>query len=229
MRVPWSDLPPGLLVEACVTSVDEAVAAVAAGAGRLELCRALAVGGLTPDPALLAAVKEAVSVPVFCMARPREGGFVHSASEVAATLDDVRALAGAGADGVVVGFLRVDATVDAEATALAVAAAGGLPVTFHRAFDAVADPLSALGTVRAAGVCRVLTSGGAGAARENADVLARLVERASEGWARGRVEILVGGGVRADHVRHLVAHTGAREVHARASAVPGVCRALRGQ
>lgn len=219
-----------VLVEACVTSVDEAVAAVAAGAGRLELCRDLDLGGLTPGLDLVAAVKAAVAIPVFCMARPRAGGFVLAADEVDATLHDVGELAAAGADGVVVGFLRPDGTPDTEATARAVAAAGGLPVTFHKAFDQVPDPLTALEGLAEAGVARVLTAGGPGAARENADVLAGLVAKAADSRLLGRgVGILVGGGVRADHVRHLVAHTGAREVHARASAVPGVCRALRGQ
>lgn len=219
----------GILVEACVTSLEAAVASVDAGARRLELCRDLDVGGLTPGLDLLAAVKASVAVPVFCMARPRAGGFVYSAEEVDATLQDVGELAEAGADGIVIGFLRPDGWVDVAATARAVVAAGELPVTFHKAFDDAQDLTEALETLGGAGVSRVLTSGGPGAARENADVLARLVERASAGWSAGSgVEVLIGGRVRADHVRHLVAYTGAREVHARASAVPGVCRALAG-
>lgn len=218
--------PDPVLVEACVTSVEEAVAAEAAGARRLELCRDLEVGGLTPGLDLLAAVKGAVAVPVFCMARPRAGGFVYAAEEVDATLRDVRALEAAGADGIVAGFLDPGGRVDAGATARAVGVAGDLPVTFHRAFDELPDPLAALSALAHVGVSRVLTAGGPGSARENTDVLARLVAGATEGLAGKRVEILVGGRVRADHVGHLVAYTGAREVHARATAVPGVCQAL---
>jgi copper homeostasis protein len=212
----------GILVEACVTSVDEAVDAVRSGAHRLELCRDLEVGGLTPSLALLDDVRAAVDVPVFCMARGGAGGFVPVAGEADAVARDVAALRGAGAPGVVVGFLRPDGLVDEVAMRLAVEAAGGLPVTFHRAFDHTPDLPEALETLAALGVARVLTGGGPGAARDHADTLAELVARGA-----GRVQILVGGRVRGDHVRHLVEYTGAQEVHARAEGVAAVCRALR--
>jgi len=211
-----------VLVEACVTTVDEAVGAARAGAHRLELCVDLDVGGLTPPVELVEAVRAAVEVPVFCMAR-RQAGFVTATGEADAVARDVEALRGAGAPGVVVGFLRPDGHVDEAATRAAVEAAGGLPVTFHRAFDHTPDLFEALDTLAHLGVERVLTGGGPGAARDHADVLAALVARSS-----GRVEILVGGRVRGDHVRDLVVRTGAREVHARAEGVAAVCRALSG-
>lgn len=211
----------GVVIEACVTSVAEAVDAQRAGAHRLELCRDLDTGGLTPAGALIEAVKQAVSLPVFVMARPHEGPFHLSPGEIEATLRDVEAVRRAGADGVVVGFLRPDGSVDGDAAGAAVAAAGPLPVTFHRAFDETPDPESGLEVLARAGVARVLTAGGPLAARHNADMLAALIRQAG-----GRIGILVGGGVREDHVRHLVAYTGAREVHARASAIRGVVRSL---
>ncbi len=209
------------LIEACVTTLDEAVGAVQAGAHRLELCRDLDTGGLTPPPALLAAVRAAVDVPVFAMARTRPGPFVLEVHEVALLLADVTALRGAGADGIVMGALHHDGTVDGGTTRLCVEAAADLPVTFHRAFDEVADPLAALDVLIDLGVRRVLTAGGPGRARDHADRIAALVRHASD-----RIAILAGGGVRGDHVRHLVAFTGVREVHARASAIPGLSRAL---
>ncbi|HSW30593.1 MAG TPA: copper homeostasis protein CutC [Longimicrobiales bacterium] len=210
----------GVLVEACVTTVDEAVGAARSGARRLELCVDLDVGGFTPPLALLDAVRAAVDIPVYCMAR-RASGFMTTPGEAEAVARDVEALRGAGAPGVVVGFLAPDGRVDEAATRLAVDAAGGLPVTFHRAFDHAPDLFEALETLAALGVGRVLTGGGPGAARDHADTLAELVARGA-----GRVEILVGGRVRGDHVRHLVEYTGAREVHARAEGVDAVCRAL---
>jgi copper homeostasis protein len=211
----------GVLVEACVTTVDEAVGAASAGTHRLELCVDLDVGGMTPPLALLRSVRAAVDLPVFCMAR-RSAGFVAEPGEAEAVARDVEALRDAGAAGVVVGFLLPGGRVDEAATRLAVDAAGGLPVTFHRAFDHAADPRETLEAVAALGVVRVLTGGGLGAARDHVDALAELVARAA-----GRVEILVGGRVRGDHVRWLLERTGAREVHARAEGVAGVCRALR--
>lgn len=210
-----------VLIEACVTSVDEAVGAREAGAHRLELCRDLDVGGLTPAPELVAAVKAAVDIPVFVMARPRAGSFHFSPREIQSTLRHVEAVIHAGADGVVVGFLEPDGSVDAAATVAAVVAAGSAPVTFHRAFDETPDPERSLEVLVEARVRRVLTAGGSLTARDNADMLAVLIRRAAD-----RLEILVGGGVREDHVGHLVAFTGAREVHARASAIRGIVRGL---
>lgn len=210
-------------MEACVTAVDEAVGAEEAGAHRLELCANLETGGLTPPLSMVAAVKRAVRVPVFVMVRPRAGAFVFSADEVEETLRDMGRVADAGADGVVVGFLTAEGEVDAASVARAVSVAGSLPVTFHRAFDRTPDLRASLGTLASLGVRRILTGGGPGAARHHADALRELVRE-----AEGGVEILVGGQVRGDHARHLVAYTGAREVHARAEGIAGVCRALRG-
>jgi len=213
----------GVLIEACVTSLDEAVGAQEAGAHRLELCRDLDAGGLTPTGSLLRAVKEAVSIPVVAMARPGAGSFHLSPGGIEATLRDVDAMRRAGADGIVVGFLDADGSVDGASTAAAVAAAGSLPVTFHRAFDEIPDPEWGLEVLVDAGVARVLTAGGPLAARHNADMLAALIRQGA-----GRIGILVGGRVREDHVRHLVAYTGAREIHARAAAVGGIARSLAG-
>ena len=192
-----------------------------AGADRLELCRDLDTGGLTPPVDLLAEVRAAVEVPVFAMARARPGPFVLEGDEVDRVVADVRALRDAGADGIVTGALHADGTVDAAATRLCVVAAGPLPVTFHRAFDDVPDAFAGLETLVDLSVRRVLTAGGAGRARDHVDRLADLVRRAGD-----RITIVAGGGVRGDHVRHLVASTGVGEVHARASAIPGVSRAL---
>jgi copper homeostasis protein len=181
----------------------------------------LDTGGLTPPLELLAEVRAAVDVPVFAMARTRPGTFALEVHEVALLLADVTSLRHAGADGIVVGALHRDGTVDVGTTRLCVEAAGALPVTFHRAFDEAPDPLGALDTLVEVGVRRVLTGGGPGAARDHADGLAALVRHAD-----GRLAIVAGGRVRADHVRHLVAYTGVSEVHARASAVGGIARAL---
>lgn len=194
-----------------------------AGAHRLELCVDLEVGGLTPPPELLREVKGRVDIPVFTMARVRAGSFVCTEDEVARTSGAIAEMAAAGADGVVVGFLGVTGGVDIDALARAVEAAGSLSVTFHRAFDELRDLPAGLQALGEAGVHRVLTAGGPGAARDNADALAELVRASGEG-----VEILIGGGVRGDHVRHLASYTGAREVHARAAAIRGIVRALRG-
>ncbi|HJQ21828.1 MAG TPA: copper homeostasis protein CutC [Gemmatimonadaceae bacterium] len=199
-----------VLVEACVDSVVSAVAAERGGATRLELCASLADGGTTPSAGMLAAVKAAVRIPVFVIARPRGGAFVHSAEEIGVMRLDIEAARMLGADGVAAGVLTPNGRIDAEQLHALVAAAGNLPVTFHRAFDLVRDRDRALDTLIELGVKRVLTSGGAGTALEGVAGIATLVKRAA-----GRIEVMAGGGVREEHVQELVHRTGVREVHVR--------------
>lgn len=214
-----------IVVEACVTGLGEAVACVAVGARRLELCRDLAVGGLTPDLAVARAVCGAVSAPVFAMVRSSAGPFHATPREVDALGRTIADLARAGVSGIVLGFLDRERRIDRAALSdlCAVAVAASLPVTFHRAFDEIAEFEPALESLIEAGVARVLTAGGLRSAWDGRDRLARLVALAG-----GHITIVAGGGVRADHVGALIEATGVREVHARASAVGGLCGALGG-
>ena len=199
-----------MLVEACVDSVESSRAAERGGAGRLELCDALFDGGTTPSAGMIAACREAVAIPLFVIIRPRGGGFMYSATELDVMRRDIVAARGLGADGVVIGPLRADGTVHDEHTRALVEVAGDLPVTFHRAFDFVPDLDAALEALVAAGVGRVLSSGGAPTAREGAATLASLVRRGG-----ARIGVMAGGSVREEHVRELVETTGVREVHVR--------------
>jgi copper homeostasis protein len=199
-----------VLFESCVDSLAAAEASAAGGAGRIELCARLDVGGTTPDADLIARCAGTLRVPVFVMIRPRGGAFVHDAPEIAAMAADIRRAAAAGAHGMVFGGLRPDATVDVEAMRRLLDAARPLPVTCHKAIDAARDPLEALDALLALGVDRVLTSGGAATAAEGAATIARMVARAG-----GALTVMAGGGVRTANVEALVARTGVREVHAK--------------
>jgi copper homeostasis protein len=203
-----------VLVEACVDSVASALAAERGGARRLELCDALFDGGTTPSAGMIAACKAAVSIPLFVMIRPRGGGFVYSDAERDVMQRDVVVARELGADGVVIGGLRRDGTVDLTLVRLLVEAADGLPVTFHRAFDLTPSLAESLAWLADAGVQRILTSGGAPTAADGATVLADLVRRAGS-----RVVVMAGGGVREENVRELVAVSGVREVHVRLTRV----------
>lgn len=211
-----------VLVEAAVESLDDALSAVAGGAGRLELCARLDVGGTTPDLALIECVVREARVPVLAMIRPRGGDFVHSSAELARMHADVRDALRAGAAGVVLGALDATSRVDVAATASLVRAAGGAPVTFHRAIDDTPDALEALDVLIELGVARVLTSGGAPTALDGAEVLAALVQRAGD-----RVTIVAGGGVRGGNARLVVERTGVRELHARCEGDAARIRAIR--
>lgn len=220
--------PLSVLLEACVTTPEEAVAAVLGGAGRLELCRDLELDGLTPGLPLLEAVRGALAdagharVPVFCMLRDEEGGFRLSAAARAGLAHRARELVVGGAAGLVFGALDADGGVDASAVEVVVRAAGERPVTFHRAFDGIADAPGTLRLLRELGVSRVLTAGGPGRGWDQRESLRELVTLSSHGGPT----VLGAGGIRGDHVAELVRYTGLVEVHARAAAFPGVARAL---
>lgn len=199
-----------MLVEACVDSIESARAAEAGGAGRLELCDNLAEGGTTPSAGVIAVCREQVGIPLFVLIRARGGDFLYSEADADAMVCDVGVARELGADGVVVGGLRADGSLDLELTRRLVDAARPMGVTFHRAFDVCRDPDEALEELIAMGVDRVLTSGQAATASDGASTIARLVERAG-----GRIGILAGGGVNEENAAALVAATGVREIHVR--------------
>lgn len=198
------------LVEAAVETLDSALAAERAGADRIELCDNLSEGGTTPDGELVAAIVERIQLPVFVLIRPRAGDFVYSESEFDVMIRDIELTRTMGIAGIVSGALDVKGRVNVKRTRSLVKAAGGLPVTFHRAIDSAADLPAALDDAIEAGVGRVLTSGGAPTAREGVDVIAALVLQARE-----RVSIIAGGGIREHNVHEVIARTGVHEVHGR--------------
>jgi copper homeostasis protein len=218
MPPPAAALP--VLVEGCVTSLGEASLVAEAGGHRVELCRDLPAGGLTPSLLTTSAVLDGAPLPVFAMLRPQPGGFLATPPVLDQMLREMEELTAAGVQGVVLGVLDAAGGVDVAALREMVAAAP-VPVTFHRAFDEAPDSLESLHQLLEAGVSRVLTAGGRGTAWEGRKVLRKLVLEAGDDLV-----ILGGGRVREGHVVRLVEFTGLREVHARASAVPGIARAL---
>lgn len=196
-------------VEIAVQDVAGARLARSAGADRVELCIGLATGGLTPPIGLVEAAV-ATGVPVHTLVRTRPGGFVLDALELDVQVRDVRAAVRAGVAGVVVGALTAGAEVDDDAVRRLVDAAGGRPVTFHRALDVVADRLRALDRLAALGVSRVLTSGGAARAVDGLEALRGLVGHPAV--RSGTVAVMAGGGVRVPDIPALVA-AGVDAVH----------------
>lgn len=212
-----------ILVEACVDSIASSLAAERGGARRLELCDALPYGGTTPSAEMIAACKAAVSIPVFVMIRPRGGGFVYSDEERDVMRRDLAAARELGVDGVVIGGLCRDNTVDLDLVRMLVETARGLPVTFHRAFDLTQDFEASLESLIDAGVQRVLTSGGAATAVDGVKTLAKLVRQAGS-----RIVVMAGGGIREENVRTVVSMSGVREVHARLTpSFAGTVEAMR--
>ncbi|HEY6808795.1 MAG TPA: copper homeostasis protein CutC [Gemmatimonadales bacterium] len=209
------------LIEACVESAASGRAAQADGAGRIELCENLAVGGVTPALAQVAEARKALGIGVFVLIRPRGGDFVYSAQEYDAMERDVAAVRVLGAAGIVIGGLTARGDVDQPGMRRLLAAAGPLPATFHRAFDQLRDPRAALETLIALGFRRVLTSGQAATAAGGIPLLAALVQQ-----ARGRIGILAGGAIDETNVARIVRETGVAEIHLRGSRLQRTARAL---
>ncbi len=197
-----------VLVEACVDSIESALAAARGGAHGIELCANLVEGGTTPSAGTLAVCRERLDIPIHVLVRPRGGDFLYTATEFTVMLEDIRRAKQAGAEGVVTGALRADGEIDTDRTRELIGAARPLRVTFHRAFDVCRDPAAALETLIVLGVDRVLTSGQAATAPQGAKAIARLVRQAA-----GRTAILPGGGIAEDNVAALVRATGVTEVH----------------
>lgn len=198
-----------MIVEAVCCSLEDALAAERAGASRVELCSAIELGGLTPSVGLVRAVKEKCGLPAVAMVRPRAGGFAYRSHEIEVMARDCRALLEAGIDGLVIAALTPGRLVDEAACALLLNMAGdGKQLVFHRAFDATPDLFASLETLITLGFTRILTSGGSDTALEGASTLRRLVEQ-----AKGRIEILPAGGVRASNARAILAQSGATQLH----------------
>lgn len=202
-------------VEICTPSRSSAEAAKDGGAQRIELCRDLACGGLTPTDEDIEYCVRTLGLRTHVLVRPRAGDFCYSETEVEEIMDTIDRCRRLGAAAVVVGFLDREGRVDEDLTRRAVRRAAGMEVTFHRAFDeARQDPLEALRAVAGAGCHRLLTSGQASTAPEGAAVIRRLVESGMP------VKILAGSGVTPLNVRELVERTGVSEVH-------GSCKTTR--
>lgn len=199
-----------MLIEAYVETAEQAQAAIAAGANRLEFCGA-GEGGLTPSLATLGLVAQSLSVPVHAMLRPRAGDFVYDMDEFAKMRRAIPRLREHGARGVVFGILLGDGRLDVERMGELVAFCDGMRVVCHRAFDVTPDADEALEQLIELGVHEVLTSGHAPTALEGAATLRRQVVRAA-----GRIEILAGGGVRPHNAAEIVKQTGVQSLHARA-------------
>lgn len=197
-----------MLIEACVDSVESAVAAEAGGAGRVELCQALLEGGLTPSLGAVERARARLSIGLHVIVRPRGGDFLYGEDEHSAMLADIDHFKRAGADGVVIGVLDADATVDRKRTAALVERARPMSVTYHRAFDMVRDPFPAMETLIELGIDRILTSGQEESAMAGLDRLKELVD-----YAGDRIGILPAGNIHEANIEKIAAATGARELH----------------
>lgn len=196
------------LLECCVDSVESALCAVKGGADRLELCAGLVIGGITPTAALYKEIRKYTDIPIHVLIRPRFGDFCYSDYEVSVIEEEILQFRGLGAQGVVIGALRPDGTLDQKAMERFMKAAGDMSVTMHRAFDVSREPLAVLEEAKKLGIHTILTSGAEDNCTAGKEMIRRLVEK-----AEGAVDILVAGGVNAAVIRKLQPYTKALSFH----------------
>ena len=182
------------ILEVCVDSYASAMAAIAGGADRLELCSALAVGGLTPSPALLQQIQEVSNIPVRCLMRTRGGDFLYTPEEIRQMAAEIRLLRSAGADGFVIGCLTADGKLDETAMKPLLEAAEGAGLTLHRCIDVSADLCQTYRDAAVLGIDTVLTSGGAGNCLAGMETIRQLIAFRNE---IDGPEVLIGAGVKA--------------------------------
>ena len=183
------------ILEICVDSYASAMAAIRGGADRLELCSALAVGGLTPSAALLRQIRQASSIPVRCLMRPRGGDFLYTNEEIAQMAMEMDSLRAAGADGFVIGCLTPEGNLDTQAMRPLLEAAQGLGLTLHRCIDVSRDPLQTYRDAAALGIDTILTSGAAPNCKAGFQTIAQLLTLRDE---TNGPEVLIGAGVNAN-------------------------------
>lgn len=196
------------LLECCVESVESALAAKEGGADRLELCGNLMIGGTTPDINLYHRIREKCDILINVLIRPRFGDFCYSDEEFEIIRRDVKMFREAGADGVVIGILNPDGTLDTKRMAILMEEAKGMSVTLHRAFDVCVDPMKALQQAKELHIDTILTSGQKNTALEGADLLCELVKQAGD-----EIDILIGSGVKDSVIQKLAVSTGATSFH----------------
>jgi copper homeostasis protein len=196
------------MIEICANGLQSALNAQMGGAERVELCDNLYAGGTTPSAGTIRLARKYLSIGLHVLIRPRGGDFLYNAHEMEIMKDDIRFCKDVGADGVVIGILNADGSIDTGRTAELIELARPMYVTFHRAFDMCLDAYEALEQLIQLNVDCLLTAGQKNKASDGVELIAQLVEQAA-----GRIQIMPGSGVNADNLQWLKTRTGATAFH----------------
>ena len=196
------------IIEIATSDFATTKSAVEGGADRVELCANLAEGGTTASLGTIQRCREAFHVSLYPIIRPRGGDFLYNKDEYEIMLQDVKLCRQLGCDGIVIGLLNMDGSIDVTRTSELIETAYPMGVTFHRAFDRCRDPFVALEELIEIGCERVLTSGQKPSVVDGVDLVAELNQKAD-----GRIIIMPGSGVRKENIKMLAEKTGCTEFH----------------
>lgn len=197
------------LLEVCANSAESAFMAQEGGAQRVELCSNLYEGGTTPSYGEIKICRKKLTIDLHVLIRPRSGDFYYSQEEFEIMKEDILVAQKLGVDGIVIGLLNPNGSVDVKRTEILVDLARPMSVTFHRAFDVAKDPFQALEDIVACGCHRILTSGQKDKVSDGLDLVHKLIVKATN-----RIIIMPGSGVDEMNIQNIQAKTGANEFHA---------------
>ncbi len=196
------------VLEIATSDFETTRSAVEGGADRIELCANLNEGGTTPSYGTIFQCRENFDVLLYPIIRPRGGDFLYTADEYEIMLHDVKLCKQSGCDGIVIGLLNKDGTIDMKRTAALIDIAYPMGVTFHRAFDRCRNAFEALEQLVQIGCERILTSGQQPTVNEGMELIAELNKIADH-----RIIVMPGSGVRKENIRLLAEKTGCKEFH----------------
>ena len=204
-----------MIYEFCAENVTLLEKAMQTGARRIELCDNLAVGGTTPSYGVTKAAVELAAdydTTIMTMIRPRGGDFVYNELEIAIMLEDIRLTAQSGSQGVVFGALTAEKKLDKANLEKLIDASKGMEIVFHMAFDELSDDdqLEAIDWLSQAGVTRILTR--AGVSGDSLEKRFAHYHRILE-HAKGKIEILPGGGIDHDNRQIFIDQLGVTQLH----------------
>ena len=211
INVPLGDGGMNYKLEIIGFNIESCLIAQASGANRIELCDNPAEGGTTASCGFIKAARKALQIELYPIIRPRGGDFLYSDEEFGIMQTDVQLCKELGCDGVVIGMLKTDGSIDKKRCSKLVSIAYPMGVTFHRAFERCSNPFEALEDIIETGCERILTSGQQPTAAEGADLINQLIRQAKD-----RIIIMPGSGVRSSNIIDIAGQTGAGEFHSSA-------------
>ncbi len=196
------------IFEVCANGLTSLLRAQKAGTTRVELCEAIEVGGLTPSYGCLKLAAAQKTIPVNVLIRCRAGHYVYSDLEKSQMLEDIKLVKSLGFEGIVVGALLEDGSIDVGFLQEVKNLAFGLHLTFHRAIDAAYDPIESLTKLVALGFNTVLTSGSQPTAMQGVELIRKMQEVCGN-----KINIMAGGGINAQNAKFIVQQTGIKTLH----------------
>jgi copper homeostasis protein len=197
-----------MILEACVENISEALKAESLGAGRIELCDNLHVGGTTPSSGTIRMAKHHLSIPIIVLIRPRGGNFVYSPVEVEVMKKDIEVCKQIGVFGVAIGALKNDHSIDIELVKELIALARPLQITFHKAIDETGDILREFKKLQGLGIDSVLTSGGKETALVGEEVINSMVR-----LSKDKLNIIAAGKITKSNLTPHIERIQAKEFH----------------